>query len=207
MRNIRFISWVRVKRLILEHTTISRHTIAWERRQLTCMTEAPKLFLHAYSLVVPPPTWISEAPRISKIPFDVNVLKILLKGVKQTNLKFRFRVYRNESRTFWRRLRESLYQSIPQLFYDRLWTDSDYDKTFTFHWKLKRNPADSLFIDELDLSNKNDITNRTPFVYVDIPVPPALMVRQLHAPQTSGVPKYELKVYDKDELKEVGIVS
>ena len=116
-------------------------------------------------------------------------------------------VCRNESRTFWQRLRESLYQSIPQLFYDRLWTDSDYDKTFNCHWKLKRNPADSLFIDKLDLSNKNDITNRTPLLYVDIPVPPTLMVRQLQAPQTSGVPKYELKAYDKDELKEVGIVA
>jgi hypothetical protein len=31
--------------------------------------------------------------------------------------------------------------------------------------------------DELDLSNKNDITNRTPLPYVDISVPPSLMVR------------------------------
>jgi hypothetical protein len=33
------------------------------------------------------------------------------------------------------------------------------------------------------------------------------MVRQLQASKTSGVLKYELKVYDKDELKEGGIVA
>ena len=61
--------------------------------------------------------------------------------------------------------------------------------------------------EELDLSNKKDITNRTPLPCVDTSVLLSLMVRQVQAPQTSGVPKYELKVYYKDELKEVGIVA
>jgi hypothetical protein len=53
----------------------------------------------------------------------------------------------------------------------------------------------------VDLTNKNNLIEWTPFLYVDVSESPALTVRWLQAPRSFGIPKYELKVYDKDELK------
>jgi hypothetical protein len=55
--------------------------------------------------------------------------------------------------------------------------------------------------------NKEDLTQWTPFLYVDVSESPALTVRWLQAPQRFGVTKYELKVYDRDELKETKVFS
>lgn len=145
-----------------------------------------------------------------------SVLKILFKDVKWNTLQFRFMEYQNESRTFCRRFTVSPYYSIPELFYDCRWTvKSDFDKTFIFQYeaqnKLYREAGKYWFklpsYSELDLTNKRDLTQWTPFLYVDVSESPALTVRWLQAPQNFGISKYELKVYDKDELKETKVFS
>lgn len=59
----------------------------------------------------------------------------------------------------------------------------------------------------VDLTNKEDLTQWIPFQYVDVSESPALTVRWLQAPQSFGITKYELKVYDRDELKETKVFS
>lgn len=59
----------------------------------------------------------------------------------------------------------------------------------------------------VDLTNKRDLTQWTSFQYVDVSESPALTVRWLQAPQSFGITKYELKVYDRDELKETKVFS
>jgi hypothetical protein len=57
------------------------------------------------------------------------------------------------------------------------------------------------------LTTKKDLTQWTPFLYVDVSESPALTVKWLQAPQSFGVTKYELKVYGRDELKETKVFS
>jgi hypothetical protein len=57
------------------------------------------------------------------------------------------------------------------------------------------------------VTNEKDLTHWTPFLYVDVSESPALTVRWLQAPQSFGISKYELKVYDRDELKETKVFS
>jgi hypothetical protein len=57
------------------------------------------------------------------------------------------------------------------------------------------------------LTNESDLSHWTPFLYVDVSESPTLTVRWLQAPQSFGIQKYELEVYDKDELKETKVFS
>jgi len=59
----------------------------------------------------------------------------------------------------------------------------------------------------VDLTNKEDLTEWIPFIYVDVSESPALTVRWLQAPPSFGITKYELKVYGRDELKETKVFS
>lgn len=148
--------------------------------------------------------------------YGFSILKIIFKDIVWTTLQFRFTEYQNESRTFCRRLTVSSNHSIPELLYDCRWTDrSDFDKTFIFQYE-----AQGKFYTEagrywfklpsynkLDLTSKEDLTQWTPFLYVDVSESPSLTVRWLQAPQSFGVTKYELKVYGRDELKETKVFS
>jgi hypothetical protein len=55
------------------------------------------------------------------------------------------------------------------------------------------------------LTYKSDLTQWTPFLYVDVSESPSLTVRWQQAPLNFGVRKYELKVYDRNELKETKV--
>lgn len=55
------------------------------------------------------------------------------------------------------------------------------------------------------MTDKTDLSQWSPFLYVDVSESPTLTVRWLQAPKTFGVQKYELKVYDRDELKETEV--
>ncbi|XP_021922250.1 uncharacterized protein LOC110831030 isoform X3 [Zootermopsis nevadensis] len=56
-----------------------------------------------------------------------------------------------------------------------------------------------------NLTNTNNLSQWSPFLYVDVSDLPSLTVRWLQAPKSFGVQKYELKVHDNDELKETKV--
>jgi hypothetical protein len=58
-----------------------------------------------------------------------------------------------------------------------------------------------------DLTDKTSLSQWAPFLYIDVTESPTLTVRWQQAPQRFGLQKYELKVYDKDELKETKVFS
>jgi hypothetical protein len=58
-----------------------------------------------------------------------------------------------------------------------------------------------------DLTDKSDLSQWSPFLYVDVSESPTVTVRWLQAPKSFGIQKYELKVFDRDELKETKVFN
>jgi len=142
------------------------------------------------------------------------VFNVTFTDIKWKSLRFRFRQHGYDKKQFCREFRVSSEYYIPELFYDCLWTKSEYEGTpFTFEYQAEsvRHTEVRRYVTLLpfykDIEPSTTLQNWTSFLYVDTSDLPFLRVRWQQVPLRFGVQNYSVEMFRKSEGSEMNLLA
>ncbi|XP_021922257.1 uncharacterized protein LOC110831033 isoform X2 [Zootermopsis nevadensis] len=144
--------------------------------------------------------------------YRLSVFNVSLTDIRWTSLRFRFKQNGYDNKHFCREFNVSSEYSIPELFYDCLWTKSNYEETyFTFEYEAQtlQHTEVRKYVTELPsykhIAPRTELKNWSPFLYVDVSESPVFIAKWQQAPSHFGVQNYRVQVFSKVESSEMNL--